>query len=286
MFARLLIKAMERKGSKVGDLARWCQVEPREVEAWRSGTALPKPAAATKLRLKFPTLRSLHLGAMAQMSKDAAAAAADDVITAEQAESIERAREAEVKAELQVMPQPPAPPRDFPSALRWYRLREGMTSEEVGELLEIHGASVRAWEIGRSNPVVPNLVQLGSLFPDLAAAIKAGVVDAPDSRSITVPVGRAGNPKPVEAATVTPIRQAPAPNEVTAAGAAYADALRALEVAKLSVGQADAAVVAAQEAAIAARAEVSAAEQAAAESLNAMTQAVARSVAQSIGGAK
>lgn len=71
-------------------------------------------------------------------------------------------------------PPPSAPEapeaKTFGEALARERLREGMTQDELAELLDVSGQAVSHWEIDRNAPVLAHYTALLDLFPDLALA--------------------------------------------------------------------------------------------------------------------
>ena len=84
-------------------------------------------------------------------------------------------------ANLQNGPPPeapePEPPKTFGAALAQLRLAEGMTQDELAELLGVTGQAISHWEIDRNAPVLVHYRALLDLFPDLALAPEPPVQD-------------------------------------------------------------------------------------------------------------
>lgn len=268
LFASLLAKEMSRYGTRRTEVSKFCGVPEEEVEAWMRGSKVPHGNALFRLRKRFPRIQALSVDREEPMA------------TASLAEEIATKRDNEVSAEKRNLPQGASPPREFGPALRWYRLRDGLTSADAAELVGVAESAFRQWEASRAAPVKENLAAVRSLFPDLGAAIDASLVEAPVSRDIAKPVGQSLNPasssRPVLA--VVPAASPQPANNVAAAGAAYAQAIQDLELAKLAVGSAETAVSEAKRALVCAHEHVEILERAVVATQDEISRAVAASV--------
>jgi transcriptional regulator with XRE-family HTH domain len=112
-------------------------------------------------------------------------------------------------------PEAPAP-TTFGEALAQLRLGEGMTQDELGDLLDVSGQAVSAWETGTNIPVRAHYAALLDLLPDLALAPEPPVqdIDKPNGGEgiERVVVLAANDPQPKEPAMSTRM-----PNPVLAA---------------------------------------------------------------------
>lgn len=124
----------------------------------------------------------------------------------------------------------------FGEALRRARAAEGMTADELGELLGVTGGAVRHWEAGDANPIMDHHQALLDLLP-----VMVDCVPPPGGmpRRIAKPAGRAVVPEVMLGLDPGPdrpvlalFRATPPPaDRLDAAGVAYAQALAALAAA-------------------------------------------------------
>ncbi len=66
-------------------------------------------------------------------------------------------------------------PERFPNAIRYYRIRAGLTQRRLGELVGHDRSVVSSWERGRVLPTVPNLFLLAKALDTLTEALYAGL---------------------------------------------------------------------------------------------------------------
>lgn len=95
----------------------------------------------------------------------------------------------------------------FSDALRAVRTDAGLSQTELGEMLDVVGQAVSAWESGEYTPIAAHYAQLRELFPELQHA------QEPDCRDITKPVpGPRGSPRaPFSPLPPSPETPPPAP---------------------------------------------------------------------------
>jgi transcriptional regulator with XRE-family HTH domain len=168
-FGTKLRRAREAAGLAYHELSNRCGVSKDTVRAWEADEGIPT-------RQEFKRLRG-SLRALAKHPPEW--------------------RDTDMPGDLHIVlddepasscatPDPPAEPKTFAEALRVARVREGLTQEELGELVGVQQGVVSAWELDKINPVLDNYTKLVDLLPELAIAPE------PPCRAIDKPRGPEG----------------------------------------------------------------------------------------------
>lgn len=171
-FGQLIRTEREKQGLSHRDIAVRCGVDRATAKAWEDDQAVPDRFELKKLFGTCQRLRHyVHL-----LPATLGAQATSDAV----------ADQNPLPSQLApIAPPAPAPPKTFGEALRRARLHEGFTQEEVGELVDVSGQAVGAWETDKVAPIKEHLDRLLALFPLENAPL-------PDSQDIPKPVGGRG----------------------------------------------------------------------------------------------
>jgi transcriptional regulator with XRE-family HTH domain len=261
-FGMALRLLREERGMSYREVAERVGCSRSDIKAWEDGTSYPVGVHLARLhKMCFHRLKHfLHLIPSHFRTEE---------ITAERL-SVEPAPV--IKEPERDIEEPLPAPRSFGEALKRARVHEGLSQEELGDMLGVVGQAVSEWETDGNTPVREHYEKLVDLFP----ALKDG--PTPDYRDIPKPDGGRGQTRdhvtlrgadtqpPIPSASAPtpdskppPWPLKPTPSSITAlvgspqkaltpfekAGAEYA---RALHNAKLASARLDAAEKALREA--------------------------------------
>lgn len=255
-FGLALRRLRVSRDMSVLDLANRAGVKRSTIEAWEACDEIPAPS-------EFVRLRNVCFGELApyRQALDVAWRAAREpahqleLVVAAMAGADESQAAAASLATATAVDRP-QDAASFGEALRRARMAEGMTADELGEILGVTGGAVRHWEAGDANPIMDHHQALLDLLPVLVECMPppGGM-----PRRIPKPAGRApillpelpaqalatmATRETTAALALEPVAMwpapaaAPAPSRLDAAGVAYAQALAALAAAEAASGAA------------------------------------------------
>jgi transcriptional regulator with XRE-family HTH domain len=184
-FHEALDRLRVRRGLSYGELADRTGVSKRDMMAFRKGAGIPTPRQFCRLRnVVFRELAPYREDLEVQWDR----AGADATETGHDVLDGAAMRDAEVALEdAHVTVTPTAEDAaTFGEALRRARVVEGMSQDELGQLLGVTGQAVAHWESERNAPVRDSYSKLLDLFPVLARC------PAPPTQDIAVPDGGRG----------------------------------------------------------------------------------------------
>lgn len=191
-FAEFLRRARVEAGLTHRDLSERCGASVDLIRRWESQDVKEHavPGGRAMARLKG-TLRKLYGAQMLWQAALRESTADDEEIEVERKDSVSIA-EIATATPVQVQGGDEPPPslptvRDqatFGAALRTARLNLGLTQEELGDLLDVHGTAISGWENARNAPVGANWRKIVDALPEMRDALP------PNVREIPVPGGR------------------------------------------------------------------------------------------------
>jgi transcriptional regulator with XRE-family HTH domain len=183
-FHEALDRLRARRGLSYSELAERTGVSKRDMMAFCKGAGIPTPRQFCRLRnVVFRELAPYREDLEVQWDR---AGTADDIneVTDRREHTVEDG------AMLEAAMRTPTLAEDatwFGEALRRARVAEGMSQEELGQLLGVTGQAVAHWESERNAPVRDSYSKLLDLFPVLARC------PAPPTQDIAVPDGGRGD---------------------------------------------------------------------------------------------
>lgn len=214
-FGLHLRRAREQARLTFNDVANRCGVSKETARRWEADELLP---TRQELKRICGSIRQMkhHLDAW-QKAARVDQGDWDGIVEG----AIDSLREPETE-ELETFGAPgpdlaSEPPRTFGEALARLRLREGMTQEELAELMGVARSAVSHWEGNNAVPVLDHYERLCDLLPELRIAPE------PPTRDTDKPVGNPGGddqdetkeesmsqrlPNPVLAASYTKTQEA------------------------------------------------------------------------------
>jgi transcriptional regulator with XRE-family HTH domain len=157
-FGNLIQLEREKQGLSHRDIAVRCGVEREVVKTWERDEAIPGRLEMKKLLGSMQRLKHyMHL------------------LPAERHDqTLEDHKECYgVDAPEQlapIAPPLPPPPKTFGEALKRLRVHEGLSQEELGEMMKVTGQAISAWENGHVVPILDHYKMLLDLIPDLKHA--------------------------------------------------------------------------------------------------------------------
>jgi transcriptional regulator with XRE-family HTH domain len=236
------------------DLGDRCGVPQSTVKAWEAGEEVPRGREWARIKGVLRNLRAAGLVWQAALrvghdqltteAEEQEAIEADEAIEDEQAwvnplsEALgEDPRTSASSPEVPPL-QDPRKQTTFGAALRIARLNIGITQDELGQLLDVVGTTISAWETGSNTPVLDNWTKLVNALPELRDCTPPGVQNIRQPgrpsgpfypRAQTNPGNMLATivdrPPEIPRPLVTPAPSGAAAEEIAAAGVAYANAL-------------------------------------------------------------
>lgn len=148
-FSSLLAEAMKRHKVPARALAQMAKVPFRTVDDWIAEAYLPEARQFARVVFALPTLRHLKPRLLAAPSEVACA-----VLT----------------GGVRVGAPVAAVPRVFGDAVATFRTADGLTQDDVGDLVGVTGQAVAQWENHQNGPSRESYEKLLELWPDLASS--------------------------------------------------------------------------------------------------------------------
>lgn len=186
-FAKALIKERGTYGASRHQVADHCGVSVGKVEEWEKGTAVPDVATFKRLCGMFR-----RLNASPPNWTTARIATIGDRVAQQQALKIEPKPESK-PAPIVVSS---AEPEKFGRALQRIRKANGISTQQLGELIGVGGTAVCNWESCANFPATITVEKLYEVLPELKREIDTGKVERPPARE------RNGGRKPSKPALV------------------------------------------------------------------------------------
>lgn len=268
-FGEALNRLRIKRGLSHHDVATKCGVSVTRIRSWIDGDEVPSPGEFTRLRnVCFHELAPYREDLKVRWRDLSMTDVAENQLTVAAEEALGNDLDAAMRS---AVPRP-EDAETFGEALRIARVMEGMSQSELGELVEVTGQAVSAWENGHVEPVLEHVQKLLVLLPVLqqCAASKsrniappsggpgitrnAGTSHAIGETSFALPALSRGTGEPTTVRgtlghTLTiprPPVEDDSPHTLAVAGEAYAEALVELERAKADHEAAHAALLVAR----------------------------------------
>lgn len=219
-------------GLSYRDVADRCGASVNEVRDWEMGLAVPKrPQLKRMQNMCFRQIRYFTFLLPEELRAPPTVKPADP----DEAFVLEQATEPPPPDLMRVRPEP----KTFADALKYAREEEGLSRQDLAEVLEVTDGAIRAWEERESKPYVHNYEKLLQLFPAIARVPRPAdmrVFAAAAPKQVAVP--SAPSPAPAVPVIVSPAVRTIAPAEE--AGAAYGRAMAEAKRARAAVTSAEA----------------------------------------------